>query len=65
MKLNKTAFEIARARQCVSMTSLAKSANVAPKTICTGFTEDIDPVAVGKIAAVLDVDVTEIITQDE
>ena len=65
MKLNKAALDLARARKCLAVRNLAKQAKVSTGTIYTGFEREIDPVAVGKLAAALGVDVTEIIIQDD
>ena len=64
MQLDKKAFTLARARACVGVRELAKSSGVSAGTIYAGFERKIDPVAVGKLAAALDVDVTEIIIQE-
>ena len=65
MKLNKEAFTIIRARKCIGTHELARVAKVSSSTIYAGFEREIDPVAVGKLAAALGVDVTEIIIQGD
>lgn len=65
MKLDRKAFDFARARKCIGINKLAKEANVGSNTIYAGFERDIDPVTIGKLARVLDVDVTNITMKSE
>lgn len=65
MKLDRTAFDFARARKCIGISKLAKAANVSSGTIYAGFERNIDPVTIGKLAKALDVDVTEIIVKEQ
>lgn len=61
MKLNRTKYEIARARACISFNDLIK-AGISKGTLCRAIGgEDARPETIGKIAKALNVDVTEII----
>ena len=65
MKLNKTALDLARARKCITVRELSKTAGTSTATICSAGTKYIDPVVAGKLATALGVDVTEIIIQED
>lgn len=65
MKLNKTAIDLFRARQCVEMRQLASKATVSEVSIRNGYKQEIAPVTVGKIAKALGVDPEEIILKEE
>ena len=65
MKLNKAAIDLLRAEQCITLGELACSAKVGKNTIYTGFTRDINPLSVGKIARALNVPVEDIIVKEE
>lgn len=61
MKMNKTKFEIARARACMSQTDF-ETAGIPKGTLCRATSgRGIKPETLGKIAKALGVDVTEII----
>lgn len=67
MKLNKAVIDLLRAEQCITLGELACSAKVGKNTITpyTGFTRDINPLSVGKIARALNVPVEDIIVKEE
>ena len=65
MKLNKSAIDLLRAKQCLSMVDISKLAKVGTNTIYAGFTRDIDPLPVGRIAKALGVDPEEIILKEQ
>lgn len=65
MKLNKAAIDLLRAKQCIMLDELAGMAKVSKSTICKGYTRDIDPLPVGKIARALNVPVEDIIVKEE
>ena len=61
MKLDRSKYEIARARACVSFNDLIK-AGIPKGTLCRIISgADARPETIGKIAKILKVDVTEII----
>lgn len=61
MKLNKTKYELARARSCKSFKDIV-NAGVSRTTLCRAMNgEDVRPEIIGKISKVLKVDVTEIL----
>ncbi len=62
MKVNKKKLEIAMARAKLNRNELAKKANMPVPTICNVYSRGTcKPGTVGKIAAALGVDVTEIL----
>lgn len=64
MKVNKEKLNIAIARSCLTITDLAKKAKMSKTTVSAVISgENCKPVAIGKIAKALGVDVTEIIEQ--
>lgn len=65
MRLNKTAIDLLRAKQCLSMADVSKAAKVGTNTIYAGFTRDIDPLPIGKLARALNARVEDIIIQEE
>ena len=61
MKLNKTKYELARARTCKGFKDIV-AAGVHKGTLCRAMNgEDMRPETIGRIAKALGVDVTEII----
>ncbi len=61
MKLDKQKYELARARACMSFNDLIKS-GISKGTLCRAIGgDDVRPETIGKIAKILNVDVTEII----
>lgn len=65
MKLDKATVELLRAKQCVTLKALAKKAGISQSTINIGFKKDIQPLAVGKLAAALGVEPEDIIVKEE
>lgn len=64
MKLKKKAIDLLRARTCMTVNDLSKTSGVSKCTINAGYERDINPVAAGKLAKALNVDVTEIIIKE-
>ena len=63
MKLNKQNYELARARACMSFDDVVK-AGIKKGTLCRIIRgEDVRPETIGKLARVLNVDVSEIIEE--
>lgn len=64
MKINKQKFELARARSCKGWKEL-EAAGIPKGTICRATSGgNLKPETVGKIAKVLECDVTEIIEEE-
>ena len=57
MRLNKSAIEMARAKNCMRYDALEATSGVSRSTVFKGYRTDIDPVCVGKIAKALGVPV--------
>lgn len=63
MKLDKQKYELARARACMSFDDVIK-AGIKKGTLCRIIRgEDARPETIGKLARVLNVDVSEIIEE--
>ena len=66
MRIQQTKFEIALAKARLTKTSLAKKAGISSATITKLLAgKSSTPITVGKIAAALGVDVTEIIEEEK
>lgn len=64
MRIDKTKFEIARAKNCISMPELAEKSGLARGTLYKSYRNDVQPQTVGMIAKALNVDVKDIIQED-
>lgn len=65
MRLNESALDIERAKACITLNDLSIKAKVAKGTIYKGYADDINPVAVGRIAKALGVEPEDIIVKEE
>ena len=65
MKLNKRKIDLLRANKLMSVIALSNISGVSQTTIRKGYKENISIVAVGKIAAALEVDVEDIIIEED
>ena len=65
MRLNKENVDLARARNFLTLQQLGKLSGVSTVTIRKGFTQNIDPLSIAKVAKTLNVDITEILAGDE
>lgn len=64
MKINAKKYELARARACMGPKEL-EAAGISRGTLCNIRKRNLKPQTIGRIAAALGVDVTEIIDMDE
>ena len=62
MKIDKTKYELAKARACISSQDII-AAGVPRGTLSRIYRDNLRPETAGKIAKILGVDVTEIIEQ--
>lgn len=60
MRLDRKKYELARAKACKSVKDL-ESEGIPRGTLCTALQRNVRPETIGKIAKVLDCDVTDII----
>ncbi len=66
MKANRKKLELAMARACMDTVDLAKKSAMNRKTVSNVIAgRDVRPATLGKIARVLDVDVTDILEVEE
>lgn len=66
MKINKKKYELALARTCMTTGEvIEKSGMPAPTVLGALYGKSVRPATLGKIARVLDVDVTEIMELEE
>lgn len=64
MKINAKKYELARARACMGLKEL-EAAGISRGTLSNIRKRNLKPKTIGRIAAALGVDVTEIIDMDE
>ena len=64
MKIDKRKFELLRAKKVMSIKDLSEAAGVSSATICN-YTDDVNPVSLGKIARALNVEPEDIIVDEE
>lgn len=65
MRLNENALDLERAKACITLNDLSIKAKVAKGTIYKGYSDSINPVAVGRIAKALGVDPEDIIVKEQ
>lgn len=65
MRLSKENVDLARARNFLTFQQLGRLAGVSTVTIRKGYSKDIDPLSVAKVAKALNVDITEILAGDD
>lgn len=66
MKLNRKKIELAMARACLSLTQLARRADMPEPTVKNSlYGRSVRPCTAGMIARALGVDVTEIIEEED
>lgn len=61
MKLNKKAIDLIRAEKQIEARELIQGSCISSATLYAGYKKDIDPLAVGRIAKTLQVNITDII----
>lgn len=65
MKIDKNKLDIAMARKCISMSEVADNAGIARSTVSAmrNGKVQIQPANIGKIARILEIDVTELLAE--
>ncbi|SCJ87609.1 anaerobic benzoate catabolism transcriptional regulator [uncultured Eubacterium sp.] len=65
MKLSKIKISMLRAKKGLSVKQLASLAKVSDRTITKGFTDEINPMCIGRIANALGAQIEDIIFEEE
>ena len=65
MKLNRNKLIILQAEKQMTVKDISQTAGVSYETIRKGYSQEISPVSIGKIAKALDVHVKDIIILEE
>lgn len=65
MRIDKSALELLRAKNCMSASELTRVAKISSGTLQRAQNGDVNPKVVGKLAAALGVDPEDIIVKEQ